>query len=116
IPFLIESTFFPVHDEIYHRELNLTHARSEVRVTMDDPQLTKSNAYAKALQSIVYGQVTEASSKRRQILRTAGPDIERAIRKIAGNEQIHIALIPAGSTLKGYATDSSDLEYIIIIL
>lgn len=83
-----------------------------------EPQFSQENLYGAALRNLLYGpRVTQASIQRRQILSTIGPAAERAVQALYGDDlNVKIAIVPYGSTLKGYADDKSDLEYTVYIL
>lgn len=77
----------------------------------------KENPYTRVLKNILHGQaISEESKKRRQVLKRIGAEIKLYMQNILGSKKIKIAIIPIGSTLKGYAAKSSDIEYQIIIL
>ncbi len=82
-----------------------------------EPQLKKNNVYQKSLNNLLYGNiVTEESKKRRAVLKKLGPAIEQYMRDYLQSPQLRIAIVPLGSTLKGYSSKESDIEYKILIL
>ena len=70
------------------------------------------------MQAFVGEHASEESKKRLELLnKLLGPKIEEGVRKILGKgQELTIAVIPLGSTLKGYARKDSDLEYTVAIL
>jgi len=96
--------------------LNPTHT-SPTENADPEPHLMQKNMYAESLKNLLHGpHVTEESKKRREILRKLGPKVEKCIQRYLQDEEVRIAIIPQGSTLKGYACEDSDIECDIIIL
>ncbi|MFA7001610.1 MAG: FHA domain-containing protein, partial [Candidatus Omnitrophota bacterium] len=60
--------------------------------------------------------ISARSLELRDILRRIGPEAETLARRILHAPDVQIALIPLGSTLKGYAGKNSDLDYTFILL
>ena len=82
-----------------------------------EPHINTDDAYGRSLQHLLNGpSVTAESEERLRILSEVGPEIERYIQQLLENDDIRIAIIPAGSTLRGYAASHSDIEYSIVIL
>ena len=80
-----------------------------------EPQMKQNNAYAERLQKLME-RATAESIRRRDILNQAAPQLENYLRHYYGDDSIKIAVVPAGSTLRGYASTDSDLEYDVMIL
>jgi len=59
--------------------------------------------------------ITQASIDRRNGLAQVGNLIEKFMKKFLKSPKLKIAIVPAGSALKGYATEDSDIEYKIYI-
>jgi len=84
---------------------------------LDEPQFQKDNPYARSLRSLLnWPGFTEESRKRLRALKEAGPAIEQLVQRSLNNSRVRIAIMPAGSALKGYAAADSDLDYAILIL
>jgi hypothetical protein len=60
--------------------------------------------------------ITDESKARRKILNEIGRNIEQFIQRVLKDRSICIAIIPYGSTLKGYASHDSDIELSIVIV
>src|SRR5262249_35764841 len=87
------------------------------RFVEDEPQIAMQNSYARTLQQLLYGDtVTRDSIDRRRALKTIGPELERYLQKILKNRDIRIMVVALGSSLKGYANTTSDIEFAMAIL
>ena len=84
-----------------------------------EPHLAGNDAYGAVLRSILKDPaVTKESAKRVDVLRRIGRDLEIFVRDYIKNndiapkiEDIHIVLVPCGSSLKGYAGNNSDIDF-----
>ena len=83
--------------------------------SLSEPQLKRRNAYARYLQKLLDG-VSDESIRRYLTLLKVGPEIEKLIARVLQVDRVRVAIFPLGSTLKGYSTDDSDIEYAIFIL
>lgn len=61
-------------------------------------------------------EITSESVKRRKALSKIGSKVEKYMQTILHDKKIKIAIFPLGSSLKGYAAESSDIEYGICVL
>lgn len=98
-------------------------ARARIYRRATDDQEAKTpkpyhrNAYRNALNHLLDGPyVTEASRYRRKKLGAIGIKIERYIQQYFHSDAVRIAIVPLGSSLKGYANDGSDIDFMILIL
>ena len=89
--------------------------KDRAMLSIDEPQLTKVNAYADYMRSLVVEYSTLESQKRLELLHALGPQAKEIVGGVL-NRNVEIAVIPRGSTLKGYAGEGSDVEYTICIL
>ena len=83
--------------------------------SLSEPQLRRSNVYARYLRKLLDSSSDE-SIKRYLTLLKIGPEVEKLIAEILQVDKVKIAIFPLGSTLKGYSTDDSDIEYAVFIL
>ncbi len=84
---------------------------------LDEPQLKKDNPYARSLRLLLnWSGFTSESRHRLLALKKIGPPLEAYIQGLLKNPRVHIAIVPLGSALKGYATAQSDVDYTIVIL
>ena len=91
--------------------------KSPDALTAFDPQETRRNSFSAAIKELVSGPfITDESKARRKILNEIGRNIEQFIQRILKDRSICIAIIPYGSTLKGYASHDSDIELSIVIV
>jgi hypothetical protein len=75
------------------------------------------NAYTARQNALLQSaEVTSDSRRLRQILAEVGSGVETYIRGRLKNDQVHIALVSVGSSLKGYAGTESDLEYVVFVI
>ncbi len=82
-----------------------------------EPHFKHEDAYAASLRSLAKSPfVTQESVRRIEALRKVGPMIEKYSRQLLKNENIKIAIVPLGSSLKGYADRDSDIDHVILIL
>ncbi len=88
---------------------------------VDDPQFTKKSPYGTAVTRYLQNsERTKESTQRINLIKEKGKAIQEAVNievifqggKIGGK----IAILPAGSTLKGYARENSPLEFTILCL
>ena len=103
-----------VHDDLEDVPRNML---DRIERAVEQRLVTQPAAYGERLRSLLLGpQVTEASKVRRDVLKKIGPQIETFIRTRLKNIDVQIAIAPVGNSLRGYASDESDTEYIIYIL
>ncbi|HLD50350.1 MAG TPA: hypothetical protein VJC08_04055, partial [bacterium] len=85
--------------------------KSEMR-NQDDPEPQRDRPDVRTL----FERATDRSRVQRKQLSDSGFEIEEVVRKVLANDAIRIAVVPVGSTLKGYAGIGSDLDYLIYFL
>ena len=86
-------------------------------MTYRDPHLDHDDAYGRALKAIMDNNfVSEAAHDRRKILTSVGPHIQNIARNRFREFEMLIYMIPFGSTLMGYSSPWSDLEFHVGIL
>jgi ribosomal protein S18 acetylase RimI-like enzyme/SAM-dependent methyltransferase len=79
------------------------------------PASSPINPYA-AAQNEVLDRATQESRNRIAALNSIGPGLEKDIEKILGRQGVKIAIVPVGSSLRGYSGKDSDIECEILIL
>jgi len=99
-----------------HKHFQTASANNRAMLSISEPQLKKDNVYANFMRSLVVDYSTKESQERLRLLHELGPQIEEIVQNELKNKTIKIAVIPRGSTLKGYAGKESDVEYTICIL
>ncbi|MCR4337741.1 MAG: hypothetical protein NUV91_08055, partial [Candidatus Omnitrophica bacterium] len=92
---------------------------AEADYTGVEPQLQggKKDVLARAYRNLLLNEhVTQESRNRRDVLAKIGPQVEQFVRNRLRNQRIKIAIAPVGSSLNGYASATSDVEYMLYIV
>jgi hypothetical protein len=79
-----------------------------------DPSLREfeEGPFATGLKKLVFNQFhTDEARRRFKLLHDLGPKLEEKLREDFNIDSLQVIIVPYGSTVKGYSTESSDLEY-----